>query len=143
MECPDISDSGGKSTYFIGKHTASSDSPTGRATRGFVAFRKEHKRLCFLKDYWRPNSSDIRTELAVYERLSSHGVQNVAVALGGGDVACQITITDQHLNHGSLLQRLHYRIVIEQLACPLEEYENSAVLIFLVYDALRGESHVH
>ena len=71
-----------------------------------------------------------------------HEVQHVAVALGGGDVANQTTITDQYLKQLLLLQRLHYRIVIEQLARPLEDYRNSMELILLVYDALQGESHV-
>ena len=141
VRCPDVK-GGGTSTYFIGEHSVASYSLTGRATRGFVAFRKGSSRLCFLKDYWRPISDNIHAELAVYERLSSYHVKHVATALGGGDVANQTTITDQYLNIALLLQRLHCRIVIEQLARPLEDYKDSAEMIFIVYDALQGESYV-
>ena len=59
---------------------------TGRATRDFVAFNMSSKRLCFLKDYWRPVSNRIHSELDVYRRLQEHEVCHVATAIGGGDV---------------------------------------------------------
>ena len=59
---------------------------TGRATRGFVAFNMSSKRLCFLKDYWRPVSIRIHSELDVYKRFKETNVNFVATVIGGGDV---------------------------------------------------------
>lgn len=136
--------------FLIGKHIVGSLSPTGRATKGYVAFNLRTKRLCFLKDTWRPNSPDIPIELEVYRVLMTEGVLHVAKAIAGGDVrpldpngdpesqAAQCTVTQEYLSHGPL-ERLHSRLVLEELARPLETYETSTELVCALYDAIEGK----
>ena len=96
--------------------------------------------LCFMKDYWRAISDDIRSELEIYRKLK--GVPFVATALGGGDVVGQVTRTDEYLKIDKLLKRQHCIVVIEQLGRPLEDYKTSSHMIVVVYDALRGAREV-
>ncbi|KAI0692338.1 hypothetical protein BC835DRAFT_1236997, partial [Cytidiella melzeri] len=126
--------------YFIGKHSVASYSPTGRATKGYVTFNKQKPtRLCFMKDYWRPNSSKIPKELDVYKTLKTAGVRNVATAIGGGDIPGQYTVTRESFDLEKVpLERVHCRLVFEQLARPLEAYRSSSDMIVVLFDALQG-----
>ncbi len=117
---------------------AVSYSPIGRATRGYVAFRKDIPYLAFLKTYWWANIEDASSELAIYEALTRHEVPYVARALGGGDTQGKGTVTQEYLNNENLAERVQCIIVIEQLAKPLEDYEDSLQLISIVYQALCG-----
>ncbi|KAI0690793.1 hypothetical protein BC835DRAFT_160717 [Cytidiella melzeri] len=128
-----------KQMHFFGKHhvASSSSSPSGRATKGYVTFNQQNHRLSFMKDYWRSHTKRTRAELAVYQWLKEKQVSNVATALGGGDVDDQCTVTQEYLKDaGGIVKRSHYRIFFEELARPLDTYDNSAELIMLVWDAL-------
>ncbi|KAI0690797.1 hypothetical protein BC835DRAFT_1521480 [Cytidiella melzeri] len=128
-----------KQVHFFGKHhvASSSSSPSGRATKGYVTFNQQKHRLSFMKDYWRPPMKRTRAELAVYQWLKEKQVNNVATALGGGDVDDQCTVTQEYLKDaGGIAKRTHYRIFFEELARPLDTYKHSSELIALVYDAL-------
>ncbi|KAI0695378.1 hypothetical protein BC835DRAFT_1414894 [Cytidiella melzeri] len=129
-----------RGVYFIGKHSVASYSPTGRATKGYVTFIEQPPaRLCFMKDYWRPNSSKIPKELDVYKKLKTAKVRFVATAIGGEDVPGQSTVTQIYLPPGEVpLERLHCRLVVEELARPLEAYRSSAEMIVVLFHALQG-----
>ena len=86
VSCRDLGNDNSSTSYLIGKHIVASFSPTGRGTKGYVAFNLKNARLCFLKDYWRPSSAQIRSELEIYKRLHDNNVRRIATALGGGDV---------------------------------------------------------
>ncbi|KAI0685723.1 hypothetical protein BC835DRAFT_495574 [Cytidiella melzeri] len=138
VACPNV-DASGMGVYFIGKHIAASYSPTGRATKGYVAFNQQSKRLCFLKDYWRPISSKIPKELDVYKKLKAAGVRYVASVIGGEDLVGQCTVTQIHLVLEEVpLERVHCRLVFEQLARPLEAYRGSLDMIVVLLNALQG-----
>lgn len=138
---------GGSGTYFIGKYISASHSPTGRGTRGYVAFKEGAKRLYFLKDYWRPSSDAVSNEIAIYDHLHSEGVSYIAQIEAGGDVASgmviQCSVTQIYLYEDEENQihakRCHVRIVFKELAKPLEEYEDSYELIVVVSHALIGK----
>ncbi|KAI0091438.1 hypothetical protein BDY19DRAFT_626581 [Irpex rosettiformis] len=134
-------------SYFIGKHCAATYSPTGRATKGYVAFAEETgltrhgeiTRLSFMKDYWRPAHDNGRTELEICKMLEDARVQNVPTVIAGGDVAAQRTATQRYLARRLLLERQHVRLVFAQVARALDdEYSNSSVMIQVVYSALRA-----
>ncbi|KAI0685725.1 hypothetical protein BC835DRAFT_1309836 [Cytidiella melzeri] len=139
VTCANVADTN-RGEYFIGKHSVASYSPTGRATKGYVTFNKQKpKRLCFMKDYWRPNSNKIPKELDVYQKLNTEGVRYVATAIGGEDVPGQSTVTQIYLPPGEApLERLHCRLVVEELARPLEAYNSSSDMIMILYHALQG-----
>ena len=114
---------------------------TGRATKGYIAFIVDKSRLGFLKDYWRPLSSRITPELDIYEELHAKEVRYVATVFAGGDVAGQVTRTDEFLPADGAyapLKRAHCCIVFNELARPLEDYKHSGALIAIVFHALIG-----
>ncbi|KAI0682340.1 hypothetical protein BC835DRAFT_1424562 [Cytidiella melzeri] len=129
-----------RGVYFIGKHSVALYSPTGRATKGYVTFNKQKPtRLYFMKDYWRPNSRRIPKELDVYKKLKAAGVRYVASVIDGEDLVGQCTVTQIHLVFEEVpLERVHCRLVFEQLAQPLEAYWGSSDMIVVLLNALQG-----
>ena len=135
-------------TLLIGRYHFGHHSPTGRATRGYVAFYIEGNHLVYLKDSWRADSSSIYPELDVYKRLAEHKVPNIATALGGGDVSVvvdgrqcvQRTLSQVYLQEVTvdLLSRVHCRLVTKQLGLPLSSYRDSHRLLLCVLCAYIG-----
>ncbi|KAL6300807.1 hypothetical protein BKA93DRAFT_752437 [Sparassis latifolia] len=68
--------------FLIGRPRFAAHSPTGRATRGYVAYDMETGRLAFLKDTWRPDSSKIHPEREVYELEVAAGSDPVVKEVG-------------------------------------------------------------
>ena len=98
--------------------------------------------LGFLKDYWRPLSNKVTSELKIYGELRDAGVRHVTTVIGGGDHenGTQLTRTDDYLERPHVcLKRAHSYIIFEDLARPLKDYENSKELITIVYHALLGK----
>ena len=95
-----------------------------------------------MKDYWRPEHPDvgaISTELDMYKTLAHAKVKHVPTIVAGGDIPGQLTITQKYLEREGLLKRQHCRLVVAELARALDDgYENSSVLIILLYHALLG-----
>lgn len=127
--------------YFVGKHRVATYSITGRATKGYIAFIVEKARLGFLKDYWRPDSRRITSELQIYEELLAVGVRHVATVFGGGDVKGQTTKTHKFLRDRphAPTKRVHCCILFNELARPLEDYQDFEQLVTIVYHALTGK----
>ncbi|CCM06270.1 uncharacterized protein FIBRA_08520 [Fibroporia radiculosa] len=127
--------------FLIGKATFISSSPTGRATKGFVAFDMHLRRLVFLKDVWRV--TNVPTELEVYERLWKHKVCNILTPICGGDVggsqssgspSPQTTRTQEFVKKQST--RVHFRLIVYQVCKPLTEYSDSRELVCILLDAI-------
>lgn len=127
---------------MAGHHT-----PTGRATRGYVAYDIEEDRLCFLKDQWRTNARGCHPELETYARLKKYNVTRVATAIAGGDVdggsqrtVSQIFMKRYRESQGIQVpaERIHTRIVLREIGRPLDQYANSIDLIRIAGHALYG-----
>ncbi|KAJ3559199.1 hypothetical protein NM688_g481 [Phlebia brevispora] len=144
VTCPSVDNPKRLLHFFIGKECWSTHSPTGRATKGFIAYYKAERRLVFLKDYWRPDSSRIHPELETYKLLQQHSVSYVAYPIAGGDVGgprAQSTQNEAYLTKGpqsSPLKRIHYRVVSSRVGRPLDSYTSSAEMIAVVFHALRA-----
>lgn len=61
-------------------------SPTGRGTRGYIAYSITEKRIVFLKDSWRVQINGLEGEDTIYSRLEAANVQGVPTVLCAGDV---------------------------------------------------------
>ena len=99
-------------------------------------------RLGFLKDYWRPLSNKVTSELKIYGELRDAGVRHVATLIGGGDVenGTQLTRTDDYLERPHVRSKhAHSYIIFEDLARPLKDYEDSKCMTTIVYHALIGK----
>ncbi|CCM01096.1 uncharacterized protein FIBRA_03144 [Fibroporia radiculosa] len=133
-------------TFIVGKYRAASYSPTGRATKGYVAFDMFLKKLVFVKDTWRVKSSRVPTERQVYEDLWKHQVKNIVTPLCGGDVRAlrsdggavfHVTETQKYLKTNESA-RVQYRLIVYEVCQPLQDYKDSRQLIKVLYDALRS-----
>ena len=81
---------GEEGSYIVGRSSVAAKSLMGRAMRGFVAMDTKTKKLVFLKDSWRLNLDEVKSEGHWYERLD--GARNIAAFSHGSDV---VTYTKQ------------------------------------------------
>ena len=131
-------------SYLVGIHHSGSPSPTGRGTKGYVAYDIDHRRLVFLKDYWYAVHKTVHPEADVYRRLQAAGVQYIATLVAGGDVVDsegkQETLTRYLLldNRRPAVKR-HHRLVVKEVGIPLREYQADSQLMLVVHCALLGE----
>ena len=66
----------------------------------------------------------------------------MATVLAGGDLKGQTTRTQEYLHDRphAPTKRVHCCILFNELARPLEDYENSEALVTIVYHALLGKA---
>ncbi|GJE93764.1 hypothetical protein PsYK624_099250 [Phanerochaete sordida] len=132
--------------YFIGKPLTTRASPTGRCTKGYVAFELETKRFVFLKDQWRAITR--RPELDVYRRLHSRlqhqSLQYIVTPIAGGDIDDQRTLSQKYMGHldrfTRAVERVHTRLITKEVGRPLETYRGSYELIKFVRHAYLGHT---
>ena len=172
-----VNDQRGKSRWYLASRCNTSpvnSLPCGRFTRGFIAVplasgehgshksraRSEKGRLFWLKDNWRPSSSE--SEVSVHRRLKAKGVPNLPDIACGGDVSVsgiiQETIDDTILAHpeadswlrplanGTIQHMIHHRIV-SGILIPLDHVKNAKDLLLTGRDVLKSMislvSHSH
>ncbi|CAL1715142.1 unnamed protein product [Somion occarium] len=132
---------GNISYFLIGKPRTPSTSLLGRATKGYVAFDLIAHDFVWLKDTWRLASLHSHPEWEVYDKLNKAGVQHIATMRTGGDVydpKLQRTLSQEYLSHARLKPRIHCRLVINEIGCPLETYRTSRDLIYIVLCAFQA-----
>ena len=143
-------------SYIIGRSIANAGSPTGRATRGFVAMSKKSGNLVFLKDSWRPDIPGMMGEGHWFRRL--RGAKNISAFVHGSDVRCvelklpgakgsdqfQCTLTNVHSKkYGgpeTMMGYIHYRTVQCEFYIPLHMFEDSKHLVRIMLDIAIGTS---
>ena len=145
----------GKKTkyYIVGRPTMVVKSPTGRATRGFVAMCMETKRLVFLKDSWRPDVEGIEAEDHWYGVLRTKSAKHIGAFSHGSDVygtknfiRChdkkQRTLSnlyaEEYGGSETVMGYIHYRVVQSELYVPLEMFRNSQHLTSVMLDIALG-----
>ena len=74
-------------------------SPFGRATRPMRAYDMRKKKVVFVKDYWRPDSSEIEKEGDIYRSLESAQVPYIAPFGVGNDVRNFTTHIQRYREH--------------------------------------------
>lgn len=60
---------------------------TGRATSCYEAWDVAARKRCFLKNYWRPDVSNMESESTIIQTLREKGVKRIPVLLAGDDVS--------------------------------------------------------
>ncbi|TFY58016.1 hypothetical protein EVJ58_g6674 [Rhodofomes roseus] len=133
--------------FIVGRHLSATDSPTGRGMRGYVAYDVSHRRLVFLKDYWRPCIESSLYEGEVLHSLRKGGVRYVPTPLAAGvvqdEAGVQKTCTQAFLPKDertgcSAPAQEHYRLVIKEIGAPLDEHESPYELVKVIWHALYG-----
>jgi len=146
-------------SYVVGRSIENARSPTGRATRGFVAMSKDTGRLVFLKDSWRPDISGMMGEAHWFGKLE--GARNISAFLHGSDVRCvavrrrgatgisgpptnpyQHTLTnlysDEYGGVRKMVGYIHYRTVQCEFYVPLNMFRDSKHLTQIIHDIIVG-----
>ena len=140
-----------KASYIIGRSLVAAESPTGRATRCFVAMDVDTKKLVFLKDSWRPDLLEMKPESHWYKKVK--GGSNLAAFLHGSDVEypmeggeegpTQRTITDLHFAKfceiSGMMGYLHHRTVQSEFYLPLKTFKDSQNLTQIMSDVIVGK----
>ena len=135
-------------TFLVRNLTAYNVPPTGRSTKGCIAFDRVSKRFVFIKDSWRPRVTTMHAEFDTYKRLVRCGVSGgIATVLCGGDLTSgsnstyQTTISDRYFSEKNRCDPLiHTRIVLNEVGLPLKEYTESMHLVAYLFSAFQGES---
>ncbi|OBZ73849.1 hypothetical protein A0H81_06455 [Grifola frondosa] len=130
-----------KRYFLVGYAMTASLSPTGRGTKGLVAYDITERIPVFMKDTWLPDSTEIHTERQVYERLQQHGAQNIATLLYSEDVGSptpQRTRTQDLVGQFDkmILARIHCRLVFKEIGRSLQMYRNSNEMVFVIACAI-------
>ena len=160
VEIPTSDDDDGRVvSYVVGRSIANARSPTGRATRGFVAMSKDTGRLVFLKDSWRPDIQGMMGEAHWFGKLE--GARNISAFLHGSDVRCvvvkrrggkkssgpptnsfQHTLTNLYSDDYGGIERMmgyiHYRTVQCEFYVPLNMFKDSQHLVQIMHDVIIG-----
>ncbi|KAI0724850.1 hypothetical protein C8Q72DRAFT_647456 [Fomitopsis betulina] len=143
-----------RACYIVGRRHFTTNSPTGRGTKCYIAYDISHDRLVFLKDFWRPDVTSAQPEGAVLRELRSSGVQNVPTPLAAGDVRnsdseeVQKTCTQALLGRDEKTQcrpatLIHYRLVVQEICRPLEDHESALTLTQVMLDALLAHEQAY
>ncbi|EPQ50662.1 hypothetical protein GLOTRDRAFT_82201, partial [Gloeophyllum trabeum ATCC 11539] len=125
--------------FLVGKPHAPTTGLTGRATRGYVAWDLSDRRLVFLKDCWRVKT--LAKEGDTIEKLNKAGIESVPTLLYHGDVAGQVTVSpnywkDRALAVNKMKSHVHYRLVVKEIGCHLDDFTNSRELVKVIYECI-------
>jgi hypothetical protein len=142
--------------YIVGRSTSILSSPTGRATRGFVAVEVKTGKLVFLKDSWRPDVDGIESEDHWYRLLQKKkgtGTENIGAYSQGSDVYAtrksvkspdtrQRTVGHRYArDHGRLegaTGYIHHRVVLPEFYFTLDTFKDSKHLLSVSLDIACG-----
>ncbi|KAI0648508.1 hypothetical protein C8Q79DRAFT_905631, partial [Trametes meyenii] len=129
---------------LIGRPLFYAHGMAGRGTRGYVALDCSSKRFVWLKDAWRVHYDLVDQEGTILALLNDKHVRNVPTLLCHGDIRNQTTDTPRYdseetLNsheESPLRHHMHYRIVEQEVAMPLLEFQTGKQLVSVVLNAV-------
>ena len=149
LQVPDKNDAKKNQSFLVRNPSMCDFATSGRLTTGYIAFYVEGKSFCFLKDYWRPDSPKILSELSIYKILERHNIPGIATVLCGGDLVVhhdkhgvpvyQHSRTQELPTAESQLRRIHTRIVLREVGIPLEQYFTGQELCIVLLFGFNGE----
>jgi serine/threonine protein kinase len=144
--------SGEESNHFVIEAPfATISPPTGCATQSFIAYDILREKHVFLKDSWRININDMLREGDSYAILYKKGVPNIAECLDLGDIGDgTYHSTQTHLfvdadwvtspkPTAEFTPHRHYRIVLDTIGTPLEQFKCSRDMVRAIRASLIGE----
>ncbi|EJF67468.1 hypothetical protein DICSQDRAFT_142985 [Dichomitus squalens LYAD-421 SS1] len=131
--------------FLVGKPASQSSSLVGKVAKGFVAYDMTNQQVVFIKDGWRPDSSEVQSEYETYLQLRemASGELYIPTLLGGGDVTFdgQRQQTTSFNELSNLIPPLaHCRLIFKEICRPLEDFTNSYELVKAVTWALVAHS---
>ena len=92
---------------------------------------------------WKDTSDDVHFELDTYALLKASNVPAVPTAVGSGVLVGHGTWAQSFFDTAARpAPRVHCRLVLREVARPLEGYGDAQHLIRVLYHALQGESPI-
>ena len=127
---------------IVGMAYFASNSITGRATKCYLAYDITENRVVFCKEYWRVDLPESHPEGDVYVDLHEHGVECIPTPIAAGDVrhgqnAFFSTRTQEFLPD-NLPRLIFYRLLLKEIAEPLERYTTSYQLASILLHCVIG-----
>lgn len=148
---PDRDDAAKQGGFLVSyplSHTT--PSPFSRSTRGMLAFDLAHKKLVFLKDYWRPDVDNIEKEGEIYRDLEKQKIPHIAPFGMGNDIKGHKTVTqapndereDGILPTPRQTRLSHYRMTLNIVGKSLIDFKSSREFISAIADAMEGNCQI-
>ncbi|EPQ55159.1 hypothetical protein GLOTRDRAFT_42272, partial [Gloeophyllum trabeum ATCC 11539] len=112
----------------------------GWATRGYVAWDVTGGRLVFLKHCWQVPT--LTKEGDTLLKLKGVDVPFVLTLVCHGDVESQTTVTpgcwdkERDGEESTMKPHTHYRLVVEEIGCPLDDFSNSRELVQVIHECI-------
>lgn len=119
-------------------------SPFGRGTRGSLAFDMNKDKIVFIKDYWRSMGDNLEKEGDIYKILEDNKVPFLAPFGRGNDIRKHVTLTNILRSEAwaypssPMVSLQHYRMSLDEVGRPLNEFQSSYELVTSVADAMEG-----
>ncbi|CCM00602.1 uncharacterized protein FIBRA_02638 [Fibroporia radiculosa] len=142
--------------YLVGRPHFIAPGMAGRGTRGYVAYDPERNTFVFLKDAWRIDLLEIDKEGEVLALLNQKNLMNVPTLVCHRDVYSEVesasgtqrqpqsTVTQRYrkapvvpaTTHNPMKTHTHYRLVVEEVGRPLEDFANGREMVRIVWDCV-------
>ena len=125
-----------------------SHSPTGRGTKGYLAYDVAAGKVVYLKDSWRYVAEGYKKEGDTYRLLNDNNVQWVPQLVCSCDIDGQQTRTHEFCGEKwcsrvtAVKHHKHHRLVLEDVGRPLRQYNSTKELSQVIWDSIEGKSAV-
>ncbi|KAI0365606.1 hypothetical protein BV20DRAFT_728976 [Pilatotrama ljubarskyi] len=152
LEVPDETDAEKSRFFLVAKPHFQAPGVAGRTTRGHIALEATPGAgddFVYLKDAWRVVMDGIEKEGVVLEKLREKDVNYVPTLVCHGDMAGQETRSQAvwpkyHPGQECKLKRhQHYRLVVQEVGKPLDQFSNGYQLVFALWCCLQAHSQAY
>lgn len=142
---------GESSQYVVASPLPSLWAPVGRWTRTSIGYDIQRGQRIFLKDSWRLVIEGVPKEGDVYKKFEDNKVPNVPHCSNSGDIGddkyhstqtgCFVNAYCADYTYDLTTHR-HYRLILDDIGQPLDQFDRSQDMASAVYAALKGKSFV-
>ncbi|KAI0359641.1 hypothetical protein OH77DRAFT_1420183 [Trametes cingulata] len=152
LEVPDETDPTKSRFFLVAKPHFQAPGVVGRATRGHIALEATPGAgddFVYLKDAWRVVVDTIQKEGVILEKLREKKVRYVPTLVCHGDIPGQKTVSQAvwpkyHPGQTCKLKKhQHYRLVVEEVGKPLDQFKNSYELIVALWCCVMAHSQAY
>ncbi|ETW82607.1 hypothetical protein HETIRDRAFT_314935 [Heterobasidion irregulare TC 32-1] len=136
--------------FFVASHPEwYTNSPTGRGTKGYVAYDIATGKVVYLKDSWRYVAEGYKKEGETYRDLLKANVQRIPRLLCSSDIDGQETRTHQFYGEpwcsrvSAVKHHQHHRLVLRDLGRPLRQYNSTKELSQVILDSIEAHQQAY
>ncbi|KAI0645233.1 hypothetical protein C8Q79DRAFT_1011319 [Trametes meyenii] len=152
----EVVDENGSHQFLVGCPNFVAPGVIGRGTRGYVALdvTDPDPAKCvfvYLKDCWRVVHERSEREGGILGYLNERGVKRIPTRHCDGDIASQVTMTQdvwkklnpKKVEQCSLKIHQHYRLVVKEVGIPLREFTNAKQLVTVIKECVQAHEDAY